>query len=483
MIAIDETLHIVSCYNVQGYIALSTSLEDLPDSISRKPMASERIGTHRLALFASPAFCMSALGMPVLIFLPPLYAELGLSLTVIGTVFLAVRVFDVVTDPLFGWLGDKIRTRWGRRRPALLGALPMLIAGVYLTFFPGESPTVLLLTLSMLLLYAGWTAFTISHTAWAGEMSDDYNERSRIMGALQILASLGVLTVSVVPAILDASSTDVSMSQRTDVVGLIILVSLPIFTLLAASSAREPIRAESTTKLHWREAAGSIVANKSLQRLLLADLLLGIQTGTNGTMHFFFIGIVLGLPQAATTMLVVLAVTGLIAAPIMVRLSYRFGKHETLCLGAMIGALGCFAHFFVPVGSFWIVLTTFIMIGVNVGTRELLVRSIMADVIDEDALRTGKERSALFFSTLTLVEKLGMALAVGLVLPILDLVGFDPSGVNSETTITGVRLVAAATPVMALVGVILVMWKFPLDQARQRCLQKQLDARRAGSAA
>ena len=166
-------------------------------------MMTEPIRALRLGAFASPAFTIAALGLPISIFLPPLYAELGISLTVIGMIFMLTRVFDVITDPLFGWLGDKLETRWGRRRPAIIAAVPFLGAGVYFAFFPGESASPVTLFLSMLLLYAGWTAFTISHTAWASELSENYDERSRIMGMLQIFGLLGTLLVAILPTILD----------------------------------------------------------------------------------------------------------------------------------------------------------------------------------------------------------------------------------------------------------------------------------------
>ena len=62
------------------------------------------------------------------------------------------------------------------------------------------------------------------------------------------------------------------------------------------------------------------------------------------------------------------------------------------------------------------------------------MRSIMSDVIDEDTVNTGRERSALYFSMLTLTVKLSAALAIGTILPVLDWVGFDPRGENTQAT-------------------------------------------------
>ncbi|MGI9326316.1 MAG: MFS transporter [Pseudomonadales bacterium] len=69
-----------------------------------------------MAVFSSLAATLAALDLAIVIFLPPLYAELGLSLTMVGTVFMLTRCFDVGTNPICGVLGDRINTRWGRRR-------------------------------------------------------------------------------------------------------------------------------------------------------------------------------------------------------------------------------------------------------------------------------------------------------------------------------------------------------------------------------
>lgn len=441
-------------------------------------MTREPIRTLRLGAFASPAFTIAALGLPISIFLPPLYAELGISLTVIGMVFMLTRVFDVLTDPLFGWLGDKLDTRWGRRRPAIIAAVPFLAAGVYFAFFPGESASPMTLFLSMLLLYAGWTAFTISHTAWASELSENYDERSRIMGMLQIFGLLGTLLVAILPTILDFTTPDATMSQRTGLTGALVLFSLPLLAMLAVSSVDERKQPEKNDPIPWRLALSSIVKNHHLRRLLLADLLMGFQSGINGTVHFFFIAVVLQMPEYASFYLVALFATGLLSAPLFVKLSYRLGKHRTLCLGTLISSVGTCALFFLPADAFWLTFGAYLFIGLNFGARDLLMRSMMSDVIDEDTVNTGRERSALYFSMLTLTAKLGAALAIGTILPVLDWVGFDPRGENTQATVDGVRFVVAATPTLVLLAVAAIMWNFPLDKSLQSSYRVELDRRK-----
>jgi len=432
-------------------------------------------GFLRLAAFASPAATIAALGLPIVIFLPPLYAERGLGLTLVGTIFMLTRFFDVVSDPVFGVLGDRINTRWGRRQPALLAAVPLLLIGVYLVFFPGETATAGGLLTAMVILYVGWTMFTLAHTAWAGELSADYDMRSRIMGTIHFFTLVGSIAVLLLPAGLERLSLNTTMSDRAAIIGWFVLITLPLFTLAAVMTTAEPPRIAHKA-LPLRLAIGSLAGNRPLRRLLAIDLLLGIQAGINGSVHFFFVGQVLEMPQYASTYLIVLFVTGLACIPLFVRISSRIGKHSTLFIAVMTTAVGTISLFFLPPQSIWLTLVVFIFVGVSTGAKEFLMRSMMADVIDQDRVVTGVDRSALYFSMLTLTAKIGLAASVGIIYPMLDAVGFDPGAVNDQSTLTGVRMVAASSPTILLFLAAALVWRFPLDRTAQEQLRARLEA-------
>jgi len=265
------------------------------------------------------------------------------------------------------------------------------------------------------------------------------------------------------------------MSDRAGIIGWFVLLTLPLFTLAAVSTTSEPARTPPV-RLPLRFAIGSMAGNRPLRRLLAIDLLLGIQSGINGSVHFFFVGQVLQMPQYASTYLIVLFVTGLACIPLFVRLSTRIGKHSTLFVAVMTTAIGTISLFFLPPQSIWLTLVVFIFVGVSIGAKDFLMRSMMADVIDQDRVVTGVDRSALYFSMLTLTAKIGLAASVGILYPMLDAVGFDPNAVNDASTLTGVRLVAASSPTLLLFLAALLVWRFPLDRAAQAQLRARLEA-------
>lgn len=418
---------------------------------------------------------MAALGIPVAAILPPLYAELGLSLTVVGTVFMLTRFFDGFTDPVFGVLGDRIHTRWGRRGPAILLSIPFLLFGVYRVFLPDSPASESDLLISMLILYVGWTMFTLAHTAWASELTTTYDGRSRVMSYLQYFGLAGSIGVLMMPLLVDVFVTDATMAMRAEAMGWLILVTLPVLTLIAFTSIPEQAVPQASQP-PWQETWKIFKRSAALRRLLVADLLTGVQGGVNGAVHFFFVIHVLLLPSSASLFLVVIFVMGFISVPLFLKLSYRFNKHRALCFGAILSSFATLSLLFLPASSFWLTLLVFMAIGVNVGGSSFLMRSMMADIVDEDRAETGAERSALFYSILTLTPKLGAALAVGLVYPMLDWVGFTATGTNTEETISGVRMVVAFTPTVVTICVALVLWNYPLDRDSQKQIRERLAA-------
>ena len=436
---------------------------------------SKSLTSLRIAGFSSPAFALAALGLPIIAILPPLYSELGISLTAVGVVFMIARFFDVFTDPVFGVLGDRVRTRWGRRRPAIVAGVPVLLLGVAGVFFPPDPPNTIYLLIALLTLYVGWTLLAIAHTAWASELSSDYNQRTRIMGALQFTGLLGAIAVLAIPAVVDAYYPEGGMRLRAFAMGVLILVAIPVMFTVALFSADEPaIRPQ--VPVPWQTAWRAITSNRGLRRLLLADLLMGLQGGINGAVHFFFVVQVLKLPESASLFLVLIFLTGLVFVPMFVWLSGQLGKHQTLCVAAIQSTFATGPFFVVPSESFGWVFLIFVLVGVNFGAKDMMMRSMMADVIDQDRVTTGNDRSALYYSMLTLTAKVGTALAVGIIYPVLDLVGFNPEGSNPQEVLDAVRIVVAASPTLITALVAFVMWRFPIGREEQRALRAQIEA-------
>lgn len=357
----------------------------------------------------------------------------------------------------------------------MLIGTPILMIGVYRSFFPETPASEQSLLVSLLILYVGWTMLSLAHTAWSSELSTDYNERSRIMGIVHFTGLTGAIVVLVTPAIVEYATQVQSMQARAEIMGYIVLCSLPIFAIISVFTVSNKVKAASITPVNRREAMFALIKNKPLRRLLIIDFLLGFQGGVNGSVHFFYVAQVLELPKAAALYLVLILFSGLVCVPLFVQLSYRLGKHRTLSWGAILSSVSTASLYFLAPGAFWPALVVFVSIGFIYGAKDFLIRSIMADIIDVDRNELGTERSALFYSFLTLTAKLGLAFAVGLLYPILDWVGFKPGAVNEPNVIEGVKILVAVTPTLATISVALIMWNFPLNKKQQEEIRSSID--------
>ncbi|MEQ8745482.1 MFS transporter [Pyruvatibacter sp.] len=420
----------------------------------------------RIGAFALPAAPIAAMGLPIVVYLPPFYAgEMGLGLAVVGAIFMITRFWDVFTDPVLGVLSDRFKTRWGRRRHWIVISVPIMLVSVYMLFMPTAPVSASYLLWWMVIAYIGWTLLTISHMSWGAELTPDYNERSTIQGFREVALIAGMILVLLVPVFIEAMQPDNVAAARVASMGWYVLILLPITVAIAVWVVPER-KVKDPVHVPWREAISILIRNQPLRRVLLADLLGGISGGIVTALFLFLAADVLQL-QFASLLILVYLTSGCIFVPIMVRLSHHWGKHRTLAYSSLFSAATIPFIFLIEPGDMLFAVLVWILLGINMGAGPFLFRSIMADVADHDHVEGGNQRTGLFYSLLTMTNKLGAALAIGIAYPILDIVGFVPGTENTPSAELGLLLVYVLPP--ALIGVLVawVMWSFPIDEARQ----------------
>jgi Na+/melibiose symporter-like transporter len=435
------------------------------------------LGIGQIAAFAAPGIPISALGLPLVVYLPPFFAELGIELAAVGTIFMIARFWDVVTDPVIGIASDKFGTRFGRRRPWIAMSVPILMWCVYKVFMPPDVVNAAYLLWWMLLLYVGWTMLTISHMAWGAELTDRYHERSRIQGWREFAVGFGMFGVLLLPAVIERTGGDTR--ARVASMGWFIIIFLPIAVALALWRVPER-KVPDQPAIGWRRAAALVFRNAFMRRVLLADVLIGLGFGVVTALYLFFVGHVLLLPKHGSSLLLVYLVAGILGIPMWMRLSYRFGKHRTLAVGMLYSCVTLSLALLWQPGDFWPFMASNVLFGAGYGAAPVLLRSITADITDADNLESGSQRTGLFYALLAMTNKVGYALSVGITYPLLSFIGFDPKLENTHQATERLRWMFVGLPVLALGAASYAMWRFPLDEERQAELRRMLEARSAG---
>jgi Na+/melibiose symporter-like transporter len=427
-----------------------------------------------LAAYAAPAFPLAILGLPLTVYLPSFWGEtLGLGLTLVGLVLLATRLLDVVTDPLIGILSDRTCGRFGRRRPWVAAALPVAAPAVWFLFVPPAGAGALHLFLMASLVSLGWTMLNIAHTAWGAELSPLYHQRTRVNAWREAATLGGIITSALVPAFVPGGIADDLRALALVTLGL----CLPAFTALFATVADAPAPPRPAPPLSLRALIAPLAANAPFQRLLSAWVLNGMANGLPAALFLLVVTHLLAAEERAGPLLLAYFLAGIIAVPGWTRLAARIGKHRTWCI-AMLWA--CLVFAFVPLlgpGDWLWFLGISILSGAALGADLALPPAIQADVVDLDRLETGEGRAGLLFAASSMAQKLGNALAVGIGLPLLEMLGFR-TGDGAVEGLGALVALYCGAPVVLKLAAVAIMWRFPLDAGTQALLRARIEAAR-----
>jgi len=444
------------------------------------PDARKRhVTAFQLFAYVLPAVPLAALGLPVVVHLPPFYAskEIGLSIGVVGLVFSLARMWDVVLDPVMGYWSDRWRTRLGRRKPLIMLGTPILMLGIWMTFVPGGPISPLHASFWLFVMYVGWSMTTIPQLSWGSELSTNYHERSRIYGWAQVATIVGMVTVLAIPAVMEHMHT--SLATRLFAMALFAIVLLVPSVALAVGIVPEP-----EVKLHTH--AGLIptlrflLKDCALRRVLAVDLIASTSAGAVGAMFFFFAQYALGLKSWAGTLLLVYFVSGCVCVPAWMALSRRIGKHKALVVTFFWSVVMSALQLLIPRGAVGVAVLVYTLNGASYGSAVFLLRSMMADVADADAAENNTERAGLMYSFLALTNKFGLGWSVGIAYAILAWIGFTATGTNAPAAVEGMRFFYVGISVGFGLMNAAIMLRYPLDEARQLRLRDVIERRRAG---
>ena len=440
-------------------------------------MTDQAPPSSRLAFYALPAMPLAAIALPFYIVVPTFYADhFALSLATIGTLLLGIRLIDAITDPLFGWLSDRVRSRFGRRRFFFVISTPLTALAAFMLFWPPEGAGVAYLALWGITLSIGATWSLLPYTAWGAELATGYQARVRLSAWREGATLLGSLIAITLPFVggLDTATGFHGLAW----IAVFIAVMLPLAGLLAVWAVPEPTDL-SQRKLSLREGFQHLKANGPFLRLASAFLLNSFANAIPASLFIYFVGQRLGAPAMQGPLLFTYFLCAIAGVPLAVAVAKRLGKHRAWCF-AMIVACAVFSVAgFLGEGDVFAFTIVCIITGLLLGFDLTLPPAIQADVIDNDTVSSGEQRSGLYFAAWSFITKLAVALSAGVVFPLLDLAGFigDQTASQTPPALTALGSLYAFLPILPKLAAIALMWNFSLDEAAHRRLRESLAPR------
>ncbi len=423
-----------------------------------------RLAWRPLLAYVAPALPLAMLGLPLNVHLPAFWAEgMGLRLGTVGLVLTLVRLLDIVFDPTIGRLSDRLRFRFGRRRPFIALGLPVGILGGALLFFPPAGAGAVHLFVAYAVLTLGWSLISLPWQAWGAELSDDYAERTRIVGWRETGTLLGIVLSALLPFAFGISDP----GKTLHLLALVVLVLATPAVAFLLLGLREPARPVAGFQGGLAESLRSAWANRPFRRLLAAWTVNGIANGMPAVLFVLLCQHVLQAPAAAGPILLVYFLSGIAGVPLWTWVARRIGKHRAWSWAMLATCAAFLPVMALGAGDVPAFLVICVASGLGLGADLALPPSMQADVVDLDELNTGEHRAGLFFAAWTMAQKAGNALAAGLAFGLLDLAGFSATGVNPPAQLLALAGLYCLMPVLLKLGAVLMVWNFPIDAAEQ----------------
>ena len=472
--------------------------------------------THKVA-YGAGAFVNNLLAAASGGMMIVLNLGLGMNPALVGLLGALPRLTDAFTDPLMGFISDKTRTRWGRRRPFIfVGAIAAGIIFALLWQLPrdqSETFYFVFFLVGSILFYMGYTVFATPWVALGYELTPDYHERTRLMGTQNFIGQLAYVVSPWFLWIMNSGRFYRDAAGEPDQVagaaGLAIIVALVAMGLgvLPAIVLRERMQDVAAAEAKAAKAGvakiggrgfkgntaefckgfGVTLSNKPFLKLCLATFLVFNGFILISSFQFYvIIYYVCGGDQTAGAKYAgyagtVGAVCTFAVVVFVTWLATRIGKRHAFFVATGLSIVGYGLKWicYNPDQPLLVVLPAPLM-AFGLGGLFTLIPSMIADVVDTDELKTHERREGMFGSIFWWMVKLGLAAALAGGGYLLNATGFDVElgGGQPQQTIFLLRLFDAGIPMLTSAIAIWAVATFPITEARALEVRQELERRR-----
>ena len=403
--------------------------------------------------------------------LPIFYQDyLGLEAKWIGTASLIYAIWNAINDPLFGYITDNTRSRWGRRIPYMRYTAPFLGLTFILVWFApvqaGKQALFWWMLVTMLLYDTAYTIVGLVYSALLPEVSESDAERNGLQISSSLLGLLGTILGFLIPDFFRpkvGTSLSLLPLQMSMIAVGVIGAMLVIITTLKVKERREfyvldkPLKLSQAIKYTFTSRSFLILVAQNFMSILMQALLLGtlfyladyvLQTSTMVPLICVFVPLIIGVP-----------LTSLVRK--------RFGVAGAQQFLLLVAGVALVLIAVVPAP---LILACLALAGFGLAGPQTLTNVLFAQVADEDELRSGVRREGAFFGVNALLTKPAQSVALALIPFILEATHFvtreagggQPTLDQPASALFGIRVLVGLVPGVAmLLGAIILIW-FPL---------------------
>jgi len=467
----------------------------------------DRISFPQKLIYGMGAFVNNLLSAAIAGMMIVLNLGFGMNPALVGLLGGLPRILDAFTDPMMGFISDKTKSKWGRRRPYIFwGAIAAGIIYALLWQLPVEKSETFYFVYFLVGSLLFYIAFTVYATPWVAlgyELTPDYHERTRLMGVQNFIGQMPYL---IAPWFLWIMTYEgLFENQASGAAGLAIIIGIVVIGvgIIPAIFLRERFKdiAETETKENKASLASSFgkiimdffhgfaktLKSRSFLKLCLATFLIFNGFMLISSFQFYviiyyvfngdqtqgaeFAGYA-GTLQSIGTFVVIIFVTWL---------GTKIGKRRTFFVSTGASMIGYALKWVCYNPDLpWLVVVPSPFLAFGLGGLFVLMPSMIADVVDADELETHERREGMYGSIFWWMVKLGLAAALTGGGILLEVTGFDVAleGNQSSNTIFLLRLFDAGFPIITSAIAIWAIATFPITEEKAHQVRLELEKRR-----
>ena len=457
----------------------STSHPEPPDPSLKLPFGL-------VLAYGAPSMASVAMAVVMGIHLPIFYSDTVLvPLGVVALVQAVVRASDALTDLPLGWMSDRTRTRWGRRRPWIAVGAPFAAVSFWALFSPPADleglAAVSWLAATYALFYIGHTAYIIPHYGLGAELTEDHHERTRIFGWREGFVIVGTLLAAMAPAVLEKVLGSTRASFAAFSIAAAVLLVVLYWNLVRVVPERSDYLARPANPLV--PGIRRSLRNPVFRVVLAAHTVHAITAGIPPIMTPFFLKYVIrpdNFPLWLAAFLGAYFSMAFVTLPLWMRLARVRGKRFAWMASMLPGIVALMGLLFMGPGDALLATLIFGVAGTGFGPSIFLTQSILADVIDYDELHTGCRREAQYTAFWSFLQKFAIIPSASIPLAILASAGFVPNVPQSDAVQLAIRSIYSIAPAAIGLLTMLIASRYPLTQSIHEAIREGITQHQKG---
>ncbi len=416
--------------------------------------------------------------------------SVGLSPAFAGLIASLGILWDAISDPLVGMMSDNRPLEKGRRRPFLKWvAIPFGLAIwlMFTNFNLSEGLTKVYFIVVALMYYTGMTVFDIPFTALGAEMTTDYDERSSLALWRNVLSQvanfLTALVFFVLPFFMEITgSMNGGWSLTMAIFG--ILAAVTIFIAWRATNGYELKSVIKHERVGYKDYI-NVLKNKPFRNVVYMYTLSIFGMGFVNTLLLYFLFFVGGLGDAQVPIaLMIVFGFSIVWAPIIEWISMKWSKKTAWVfgMGSWAITLSLFPLLLIPNAANPVMVSYLMLFFSAIGctSQYQVAWAMIPDCVELDELQTGHRREGLFYATVTFIQKVATAIAMGVAGWALGAIGYTDGGELTPQIINSIRTLFAYGASIPLALSALIVTLTPMTRSTHAALMEAVNLKKQG---